>query len=197
MNGTVAFFDFDGTVTTKDSFLEFIKYCKGQNAFYTGFAIHAPILVAYKLKIISNQRAKEIMIRHFFGKMSEDQFSKHCHDFSRDIIPGLMRPKALEEIKKMQDSGGQVVIVSASPENWLMPYCLQLSAKCIATKLVIAEKKITGKIDGLNCYGDEKVRRIQQQFDLSTYSSVYCYGDTPGDKPMLALGTIRFYKPFR
>ncbi|MEO8582309.1 MAG: HAD-IB family hydrolase [Flavitalea sp.] len=197
MSGAIAFFDFDGTITTKDSFLEFIKYCKGNIAFYTGFASHAPILIAYKLKIVSNQRAKEVMLKHFFGKMQEEKFAEYCSRFSNEVLPGLMRPKALAEIKKMQDAGGEVVIVSASPENWLIPICRHLSAKCIATKLVISEKKITGKINGLNCYGEEKVRRIHEQFELKKYSSVYCYGDTPGDRPMLALGSIRFYKPFR
>lgn len=197
MNGAIAFFDFDGTITTKDSLLKFIKYCKGATAFYIGFALHAPVLAAYKLNIISNQRAKEIILHYFFGKMDIDVFTQCCVSFSKQIIPSLIRPKALQEINKLKAAGAEVVIVSASPEYWLQGWCDSVGAKCIATRLLTKGNKITGKIDGVNCYGEEKVNRIKKKYDLNTFSSVYCYGDTPGDRPMLALGTIRFYKPFR
>ncbi len=197
MSKTIAFFDFDGTVTEKDSLLEFIKYSKGSPAFYFGFLLHAPVLVAYKLKIISNHFAKEIMLNYFFGKMSVQQFDKYCADFSREIMPLMVRPKALKEINKFKDAGAEIVIVSASPERWLNIWCNTIGVKCIATRLITKNDKITGKINGRNCHGEEKVRRIREQYDLNTFSYVYCYGDSPGDRPMLALGTYRFYKPFR
>lgn len=197
MNKIIAFFDFDGTVTEKDSLLEFIKYCKGAPAFYLGFVLHAPILVAYKLNIISNQRAKEIMLRYFFGRMSMDEFGKYCSSFSTQVMPSLIRPKALKEINKLKEAGAEVVVVSASPEYWLNYWCSSVDIKCIATRLETDNNRITGKIDGLNCHGKEKVRRITEKYDLNSFSSIYCYGDTPGDKAMLALGTYRFYKPFR
>ena len=49
----------------------------------------------------------------------------------------------------------------------------------------------------LNCHGKEKVRRINEAFNLADYSSVYAYGDTPGDRYMLAIANYKFYKPFR
>jgi len=193
----VAFFDFDGTITNKDSLLEFIRYCKGRNAFYAGFILNAPYLVAYKLRIISNQRAKEKMLHHFFGNMPVEVFNHHCESFFQEIIPSLIRPKALKEIKKLQEAGAEVVIVSASPENWLRSWCISMHVKLIGTRLEICNNRITGKIDGNNCHGKEKVSRIKKSFDLSVFTSVYCYGDTPGDKPMLSLGNHAFYKPFR
>lgn len=197
MKNTIAFFDFDGTITSKDSLLEFIRYTKGDFAFYSGFALHAPVLAAYKLQIISNQRAKEIMLKYFFGKMPLENFQDLCEKFNRERMPSLIREKAMREIRKLQLSGADVVVVSASPENWLMHWCSQLGVECIATKMLINNNRITGKIDGRNCYGLEKVRRIREKYNLDNYSNVYCYGDTPGDRHMLSLGNVRFYKPFR
>lgn len=197
MNRAIAFFDFDGTITEKDSLLEFIRYVKGDTAFYFGFFIHSPVLILYKLQIISNHSAKEIMLRYFFGRMDVEVFKKHCDNFIKEKLPQMLRPKAMHEMKKMQESGASVVIVSASPENWLKSWCISNGAECIATRLVIADNKITGKIDGRNCHGKEKVSRIRSAFDLDNYSSVYAYGDSPGDRHMLSLATIRFYKPFR
>jgi phosphatidylglycerophosphatase C len=192
----IAFFDFDGTITTKDTLLEFIKYAKGKLSFYTGFAINAPVLVAYRLKIISNQRAKESMLRYFFGKMDVMEFEKLCNEFSTKIIPGLIRPKAQQEINKLKLSGTEVVIVSASPQNWISGWSTTQDLMCIATRLLIEDNRITGKILGKNCHGEEKVNRIRAHFDLSQYAEIYCYGDTKGDLPMLALGTVSFFKPF-
>lgn len=197
MKKRIAFFDFDGTITTKDSFLEFIKYAKGPFAFYAGFALYSPVIVAFKVGLITNSQAKQIMLRHFFGKMSKAEFQQVADKFSEEVIPQLLRPKALIEIEKLKQSGAEIIIVSASAENWVYQWSEKVGAGWIATKLELFEEKITGKISGANCFGEEKVRRIKAEYDLSNYNEIYCYGDSPGDKPMLALGTISFYKPFR
>lgn len=196
MSRVIAFFDFDGTISNKDSLLEFIKYSKGRPAFYAGFLLHLPVLAAFKLKLISNHRAKEIMLRHFFGSMPVEEFERRCLDFSREAIPGMIRPKAWKEIGKLQEAGAEIVIVSASPQNWLGHWCKEAGVACIATRLAVDKRRISG-IEGLNCHGREKVRRIREAYDLSLFSQIYCYGDTSGDRHMLSLGTCRFYKPFR
>src|SRR6476469_2752619 len=94
----IAFFDFDGTITTKDTLLEFIKFCKGGFSFYIGFLLYAPYLVAYKLKIISNQTAKEKILSHFFQDTPVEVFKNYCSDFSKKVLPALIRKKAIEEI---------------------------------------------------------------------------------------------------
>ncbi|MBC7849307.1 MAG: HAD-IB family hydrolase [Chitinophagaceae bacterium] len=193
----IAFFDFDGTITTKDTMLEFIKYRKGNLGFLAGFALNSPFLVAYKAGIISNQLAKERILTFFFGKTSSNNFQEHCNQFADEIIPGLIRPKALIEIKKLQDSGVEVVIVSASAEQWISKWCASMGVEMIATRLISRSEKITGRIDGRNCHGEEKVNRIRAAYNLSDYDAIYAYGDTKGDKPMLGLATFAFYKPFR
>ena len=193
----IAFFDFDGTVTHKDTLLEFIKHQKGSLRFYLGFLLNSPFLIAYKSGIISNQWAKERMLTYFFGKKSVEQFQQQCEDFAGKVIPSLIRVKALKEIRKLQEAGAEVVIVSASAENWVRPWCEKEKVDCVATRLEYNNGFITGKINGLNCYGEEKVRRIQEKYNLSEYAAIYGYGDTKGDKPLLGLASFSFYKPFR
>jgi phosphatidylglycerophosphatase C len=240
MHQRIAFFDFDGTITTKDTLLEFIKYSNGKFRFYLGFLVNSPWLVAYKCKIIPNQSAKEKVLGWFFRKCPFDVFQEHCDRFAAEVLPGLIRPKALLEIAKLQGSGATVVIVSASPENWISGWALPRKIDLIATRLEMTispdaatreipaapaagepraagrppavqaasigsapsvgaadTRTLTGKIEGKNCYGGEKVRRIQEAYSLEEYSEIYAYGDTSGDRPMLKLGTLSFYKPFR
>lgn len=197
MSQRIAFFDFDGTITTKDTLLEFIKFSKGTLPFYIGFAFNSPWLVAYRAKLISNQTAKERVLTWFYKKTPLGDFQQTCENFGRTMIPGLIRPKALEEIESLKQKGFEVVIVSASPENWLRTWAEQIGAKLLSTRLETTNSILTGKIMGKNCHGEEKVRRIREAYDLTGYTDIYTYGDTSGDKPMLALGTHSFYKPFR
>lgn len=193
----IAFFDFDGTITTKDTMLELIKFQKGKLAFFVGFLLNAPFLVAYKLRVISNQLAKEKVMTYFFKDMPFAVFQSACDDFSDKVLPLFIRAGAGEEIDKLQQQGFEIVVVSASAENWIRKWCEKSGIKVIATQFEILNDALTGNIAGNNCHGIEKVRRINLACNLSQYDEIYCYGDTSGDKPMLALGTKAFYKPFR
>lgn len=193
----IAFFDFDGTITTGDTLLEIIKFQKGKPAFYLGFLMHSPWLIAYKLKWLPNDQAKQKMLVYFFGGMQANVFQDACDAFAEKKLPALIRPGALKEIAELRGKGFEIVVVSASADNWLRKWTDGLGLKLIATKLEIKNDRITGWIDGKNCHGEQKVIRIREQWNLADYKEVYAYGDSSGDKPMLALADRAFYKPFR
>jgi phosphatidylglycerophosphatase C len=193
----IAFFDFDGTITTKDTLLEFIKFSKGVFPFYLGFILYSPYLVAYKLKIIPNQKAKEKVLGYFFRDTSIEDFKKLCEHFSKQVLPNLIRRGAIEEIQRLKAENYSVVIVSASPQNWIQDWAQAQGAELIASCLEVNNGKLTGRLDGNNCYGQEKVRRITEKFIMEEYETIYAYGDTSGDLPMLKLATQAHYKPFR
>ena len=193
----IAFFDFDGTITTKDTLLEVIKHQKGKALFYTGFLMNTPTLVGLKLKMVSNQRAKERMLCHFFSGMDITAFQQACDKFIDDALPAIIRMDAIEEIQKLKAEGFEVVVVSASPTNWIKKWTDANGLGLIATNLQCNDGKVTGYIDGINNNAEEKVARIKAAYNLAEYDEIYCYGDSSGDKPMLALGTKAFYKPFR
>jgi phosphatidylglycerophosphatase C len=193
----IAFFDFDGTITTKDSLMEMIKFQKGRLAFYMGFLLHTPWLIAYKLNLYPNHRAKQKILIYFFAGEPEHIFQEKCDLFAESLLPGMIRPGALAEIDQLRKHGFEIVVISASAGNWLRKWTNRLSLKLIATRLEVKNGMITGKIEGKNCYGEQKVVCIREQWDLAEYEEIYAYGDSPGDKPMLALATKSFYQPFR
>jgi len=192
----IAFFDFDGTITTKDTLLEFIKFSKGKFWFYLGLILNLPYLFAYKIKLISNQKAKERILMFFFKDIPIETFKEYCSAFSQHVLPNLIRPRAVEEILKLKEKKIIIAIVSASPENWIESWTNQLQLDAITTRLEVKDNKITGKILGKNCHGNEKVNRINQKYDLSDYIIVAAYGDSRGDKAMLNLAQKAYYKPF-
>ena len=193
----IAFFDFDGTITTHDTLLEFIRFTKGLPRFALGFLLLAPWLVAFKLKLLNNQSAKEKMLGHFFKGLSESEFREFCRNFAAARLPGLIRKGAMAEIRKHQAEGYVVVVVSASPENWIADWAKGLGVELIASRLEITEGRLTGRIAGKNCHGPEKVRRILEKYSLDQFEVIYAYGDTPGDRQMMELATDSYYRPFR
>ena len=197
MSRGLAFFDFDGTITFKDTLLEFIRFSRGSVAFYSGFALHAPWLMLMKLGVLPNQKVKERVLAHFFKGMPEDEMSVHCRRFIEQKLPQLLRPKALAEIELLRSKGIEVVIVSASPENWIAGWAQPRGIRLISSKLEVAANRITGNLVGINCHGEEKVRRIRAEYSISDLSGIYAYGDSEADKPMLALAEHAFFKPFR
>ena len=103
----------------------------------------------------------------------------------------------MEKIVWHKEQGHKVVIVSASIECWLKPWCDKNGLGLIATKLEIKDGRVTGKFLTKNCYGIEKANRVKEGYNLDDYDYIYAYGDSRGDKELLALAHESHYKPFR
>ncbi len=197
MEKAIAFFDFDGTITTQDTMFAFLRHLKGSRVYYTKLITLVPVFAALKLGLLSNHRAKEILLRRFIGGMPEQDLIHACASFNATILLGIIRPAALTCIMQHQKDGTTVVVVSAAPVYWVRPWCDALGIPLLATQLEVKDGLLTGQLLGNNCHGEEKVRRIRQAFDLSKFTTIYAYGDTEGDKPMLALAHKATFKPFR
>jgi HAD superfamily hydrolase (TIGR01490 family) len=189
-------FDFDGTITTEDSLKKFLLFYHGFTKVFIGLTLLSPILIGYLLKIVSNSIAKEILIQWFFKNESISTFNAKCDQFARGEIPKIQRQEAINLINEYKANGDTVAVVTASPENWVIPWCLQLNIQCIGTKLHVGNNDLTGKFEGKNCYGPEKARRIKALFNLKEFSEIIAYGDSRGDKEMFELATRHYYKRF-
>ncbi len=190
-------FDFDGTITTDDSLLKFIQYYHGTFKFILGFILLSPIVALHLLHLIPNWKAKERVLKYFFKGERVEDFNARCSTFVVKIIPTIVRPMALDKINEYKKSHNTIAVVSASPENWIKPWCDTLGLTCISTKLEIKNGALTGKLNGANCFGPEKAKRIIAQYSLTTFDSIIAYGDSNGDTEMLALATEIHFKPFR
>lgn len=193
---TLALFDFDGTITKDDSLLKFIRFVVGDARFVFGLVVLSPILLAYKLKLMPNYKAKQKVLSWFFKGMSKEAFLKVANEYSLAHIDKIVRPKAMEKIFWHKAQGHKVVIISASIDCWLRPWCEKNDLGLIATKLEVKDDIVTGKLLTKNCYGVEKVNRIKELYDLENFDYIYGYGDSSGDTQMLDLADESFYKTF-
>ncbi|WP_296622203.1 HAD family hydrolase [Marivirga sp.] len=193
---SIAFFDFDGTITKEDSMWLFLKYLSGNSKFYLNIIPLIPVLVLFKLNLISSKNGKEAIFKKFFKNCDLILFEEHCKKFTQQILINQMRPEVLNKMTWHKENDHQIVVVSASPKNWINYWCEDQGIDLIATELEIQNGKLTGKIAGENCKGKQKVIRIKQKYDLGKFDTVYAYGDSTGDKEMLSMADRAFYRGF-
>lgn len=194
-------FDFDGTLTTSDTLLEFIKYAKGRGRFLMVFLMYSPLLVMMKLHLYPNWKAKQQIFAHLFAGMRIEKFDALCRDFAEES-QHLLRPKGITLMHEALVAGAQVFIVSASIDNWVRPFFDIRNLKgvqVLGTQIEVEDGKLTGRFKSNNCYGKEKVHRIAEalkSFERSEYE-IEAFGDSRGDKEMLAFADKGHFKPFR
>ncbi len=196
-NTNLSLFDFDGTISSKDSMIDFTQYAVGKLTYFFGLIQLIPTLTAYAFKLMPNHIAKEKFISYFFKGWYADRFETVTKQYSLEQLDKIIRPKAMEKIAWHKAQGHKIVIVSASIECWLKPWCDKHNIDLVATRLEIKNGKLTGKFATKNCYGIEKVNRIKEKYNLSNYNYIYAYADSKGDKEFLRLANKRYYKYFK
>lgn len=155
-------FDFDGTLTTSDTLLEFIRYAKGTGRFLMVFLMYSPLLVLIKLHLFPNWKAKQLIFAHLFAGMRIEKFDALCRDFAEEY-QHLLRPKGVTLVHEALVAGAQVFIVSASIDNWVRPFFKVRGldgVRVLGTQIEVIDGRLTGKFKSNNCYGEEKVHRI-------------------------------------
>ncbi len=192
----IALFDFDGTITTKESISCFLMYISNTRIeFLKRISPHLPYILMYFLGIYPNWRLKQDILGSFVKGMEVERFRAFAYNFSRDRLNNILRPEAMGRIDWHKKRGDEIVIVSAGIKDYIEPWANQNGIRyVIAVDLEVINGKMTGRLNGENCYGREKVRRIKERFDLNKYKNIYAYGDTKGDKEMLAIADYAFYK---
>lgn len=193
----LALFDFDGTITRKDSLSAIIRFIKGDISYIKGLLRLAPTLLMYKAGRLSNTTAKERVLRHFFGGMDVNAFQLACDTFGIIRLESIVRNGAMQKIREHQLQNHRIILVSASCENWLSAWCEKVGIEYLATRLEVINDIVTGKLSGENCYGPEKVRRINEITDIATYTRIYAYGDSKGDMELLSIATDPNYRVFK
>lgn len=183
----LALFDFDGTITTGDTWTPFLRFAVPLARLTLGRVALAPVFIGYHTGRLSMSRAREIAIRVLFTGQPVDALRRRGVEYSSTVLPTKVRPDVLSQIEWHRREGDRVVIVSASLHVYLQPWCDAHGVELICTTLEERDRRFTGRcVDG-DCAGPEKARRIRERYNLQSYPVIYAYGDSDDDAEMLAL----------
>ena len=196
MQKGLALFDFDGTITRKDSLLEFMKYAVGKWKFYLTMGIFSPLIFYYIFIKKDGSVAKRKVLSYLFKGKLKEELELLGIKFSEEIIPSILIPSAIEEIDLHKKQKDRVIVISASLDNWLKPWANSMKLELICTEMEFIGGKFSGRFATPNCNGQEKVNRIKEYLNPEDYKPIFAYGNSAGDKPMLDMADHGFYRHF-
>jgi phosphatidylglycerophosphatase C len=193
----VVAFDFDGTLTVRDSFTAFLKWRAGSWRYALGFVRLAPAAIAY-LFHGDRGRIKAAAVRVYLRGVSRERLEADARDFAERFSPSLLRPDAVAAWKRWRGEPVRLVIVTASPDLTVAPFARALGADALlGTRLAFdATGRVVGAFEGPNCRGGEKVVRLKAAFGPD-FQLKAAYGDTSGDREMLAMAEMPGYRVFK
>ncbi len=190
----LALFDFDGTLTTRETFAPFLRYAVPPLRRALGSVALAPLVPVYRRGWLSGLAMRATATRVALSGMPLAHASHAGERFAREVVPGLLRPEAMAALRAHRDAGDRVIVVSAAFELYVAPWCAAEGVACLASRLEVREGRLTGRYLGAQCAGAAKADRVRAHCDVAGFSTIHAWGDTPEDDALLALATRRFYR---
>lgn len=187
-------FDFDGTLTTKDTMFLFLKFYHREK-FYVQFLKHLPLFILLKFKLLEAESVKRSLVSEVLKGEKKEVLEKKAQAFFTKYYPAIFRKNALDFIANI-DADTESYIVTASLDIWVKPFAEQFRMKLIATEAEFKNGVFTGNFVTKNCNGIEKVNRIQQEIKGLKYDKIIAFGDTSGDRAMLSFANEGHFKFF-
>jgi len=178
---TVAAFDFDGTLTRRDSLVPFLAELVGWRRTLAGVALVAPGMRR------DRDAAKERLLTRLVRGMPYAQVAEAGERYGKELARTL-RPEMRARLEWHRAQGHEVVIVSASLDVYLEPVAHELAVDALlCTKLEVDEHgRCTGRMLGGNCRGEAKAVRLREHVGDGELT-LYAYGDSSGDDAMLEM----------
>lgn len=189
----VAAFDVDGTLTTRDCVVPFLRRVAGTWPMAKRLLLDAPRTGPALLSRDRDALKARAAHAAFAGATVQD-VGRHAAEFARLVHGSWLRADTVDALRAHQSAGDTVVLVSASFEVYLRPLGGLLAVDdVLAARLAVnSERRFTGDLLGSNCRGAEKVRRLHEWLeahhgDVGGRSGVHvtAYGDSSGDRELL------------
>lgn len=188
----LAIFDIDYTITRKETLMEFFKYIVSKdikNIKFLPRALYSGLM--YGVKVYDEKRVKECFLK-FIENIDEAELAKLTKSFYDERISKILYKDAVDMIKKLKSEGYMVVLISASPEFYVKEfYAIKEVDLIIGTKFTFDSGKFIRKMDGNNCKGEEKVKRLNEVLKEKNikvdFENSYMFSDSLSDKPLLDL----------
>ena len=193
----VAAFDFDGTITTRDTLLPFIFFVAGSSNVYKKLFKLSPYFLGFVLKIVSRQKIKEKVLQAFFAGMPSGQLYDLGSAFAAsDSLKKMIIPAALKRLEWHKRQKHHCVLVSASIDVYLEPWTQLMGFDSLLCSKIDIDSYgiVTGKLEGNNCWGQEKSEKLEFLFGSKNKYILYAYGDSRGDKELLSLADHPYFR---
>jgi phosphatidylglycerophosphatase C len=191
--GAVALFDLDGTITLRDAYL---AYLLGFLLRHPERLLRAAPLPFAVLRHFAGQRdntwLKTTFLRAILSRVPRHVLESWTESFLDRVLANGLRPGARKAIERHRAAGHRLVMVTASLDFYAEPLSRRLGFDAVlCTRAAYdAEGRVTGALDGDNCYGECKLRQVERYLaEEAAGLPVICYSDHHADLPLLRFAT--------
>lgn len=188
----LAIFDVDYTITKKETLLEFYKFMLKRDPRLIRFAPRALVSsFFYVFKVFDASRAKENFIS-FIDGMKEEELLELTKEFYKKTLSRIFYEDAIDTMKRLKSKGYKIYLISASAQFYLDQfYNIEEVDKVIGTIFKCEQGKYSRKIEGENCKGESKVKRllkvIKEENIEVDFKQSYMFSDSLSDSPLFEL----------
>ncbi len=193
MNGNVIVYDLDGTLTKRDSMVAFTHFTHGRLKSSLIYFLLSPIILLAFTSLVSRQYVKELLLKLHYKGMKYTDLLILGQRFANEKMPSLLHKSIFLAMKTQLVEGNIVVVLSASCDIWVEPWCKLNEVQFLGSKLEFINGACTGKLLGKNCKGEEKVRVLSEFLCSDDYECLKAYGNEKSDLHFMKLATKQFY----
>lgn len=190
----LALFDFDGTITTRDTYTKFILSNTSITRLIFGGFVLLPMILLNKVRLFPSPILRPLVSKLAFKGIKVDDLTPKAEAFVDTYLPTVLRPNMLRKIQEHKDCGDRVIVVSATISPYLNIWCKSLGIELICSELEQRNGYFTGSYVNGDCSGKSKATCINRQVDLGAFQQIIAYGDTKEDHPMLKLADVSYYR---
>jgi HAD superfamily hydrolase (TIGR01490 family) len=191
MKKTIAAFDFDGTLTRRDSLIPYLNFLKG--SLLKDYIELLPVLIKYAAGFADRQDVKETLLKGAFRSLSLAEVQKKADEFANTHLDLLLKPEAMKRFHWHKERGDKCLLISANLDLYLNPWGRRHGFEVISSRV---NPDLSGHLIGKNCRGEEKVKRLLQEEGSKDTFELWAYGDSRGDKELLELADHPFFNSF-
>jgi phosphatidylglycerophosphatase C len=188
----VAAFDFDGTITRRDSLLPFLRRLCGPRRVYATLARNGVDVASMATGRADRDEVKARVLGSLLAGVDASRAVEEGHRYAGFLAErARLRRPVLAQLGRHLDAGHEAVLVSASPALYLAPLGAALGFDAVlATELEVGDDgRLTGGLAGRNCRGAEKVARLEAWLGDRDVR-LFAYGDSTGDRELLARADV-------
>lgn len=190
----LALFDFDGTITDRETMPGFMRRAVRPARLSVGKVLFFPLIAGYKAGVVPGTVVRAGICWLGFRGVPAAELEHHGAEFARTVLPTTLRPEAMARIAWHKARGDRVVVVSGGLDVYLTHWAAQHDLELVCSSLQQRNGRFTGLYKGRQCVRAEKVRRVQALCSTQQYGKVFAYGDTREDHELLAMAHEAYFR---
>jgi HAD superfamily hydrolase (TIGR01490 family) len=188
----IAIYDVDRTLTRRPTWSLFLLQSMAFRAPWRAVLIPLliPVALAYALRLIPRRLMKQAMHWAALGPhIARNEAMVLADRFAQSVFADGLYDQGVAQIAKDRADGWHIMLATAAPDFYIEPLARRLAiTDWVATRSLWQDDGLSCRIDGENCYGQEKLRRIQEALEhrgiRRDQAYIRFYSDDISDKPV-------------